>query len=161
MVTQQRLKEVLEYDPETGVFTWAVSDRMKRVGAKAGFVHFPHKGSTGHVLIQIDGKRYVASRLAWLYVHGEWPKDVIDHKNGDWTDNKFSNLRDVPQLVNVQNQRRPRSDSKTGYLGVRRNGSAIIQDQGKQHYLGQYRSPEQAHEAYLKAKRVMHEGCTI
>lgn len=160
MLTQERLKELLTYNAETGVFQWAISDRNRKAGVTTGYACQSRRG----VVISVDGRHYRAHRLAWLYVFGAWPENVVDHINGDWRDNRIENLRDVTQAVNTQNQRRPRSDSTTGMLGVRRNGSgwmAVIQTNGHQNYLGTFRAKEDAQAAYLTAKRATHEGCSI
>ncbi len=158
--TQERLKELLNYDPETGVFTW----KVRRGLAEAG-----PAGSTkkdGYNYICIDGRTMLAHRLAWFYVHGQWPRHVIDHINGDRTDNRIVNLRDVPYRTNNENQKKPHRSNTSGYLGVSRIQSrgkwqASIQLNGRNKNLGRYDTPEEAHAVYLEAKRQLHEGCTI
>lgn len=112
-LTAERLRDVLDYNPETGVFTWRLRTRKTKPGQRAGYVA-PH----GYVFIQVDGHMYTAHRLAWLYVHGNWPAFNIDHFNGVRADNRINNLRDVPQALNVQNTTMARRDSKTGVRGV-------------------------------------------
>ncbi len=88
----------------------------------------------------------------------------MDHLNGDASDNRLANLRDVPQEVNQQNQRRANADSKTGLLGASPRGprfQAAITTQGDRRYLGLFDTAEEAHQAYLTAKRQLHAGCTI
>jgi hypothetical protein len=99
---------------------------------------------------------------------GAWPLFEIDHRNGIGTDNRWKNLRDGTRSFNIQNQRRARSDNKTGFLGVHRSGKkerkgfvAKIQLDGKQRYLGVFSTAEAAHAAYLAAKRRIHPGCVI
>ena len=104
MLTQERLKEVLDYEPETGVFTWKQNYQKRFIGKRAG--SFTHEG---YRRITVDRKEYRAARLAWLYVHGEWPSEVIDHINRDRSDDRISNLRDVSPRVNSKN---------TGSVGV-------------------------------------------
>lgn len=155
------LKQLLKYDPETGVFTW-INDMGRRVkaGKEAGCLH--HKG---YVQIRINGKSYLAHRLAWLYVYGEWPEYGIDHINGFKTENHISNLRQADQSQNSQNLKRSRGSS--GFLGVsididRKNRwKASIKLNGKTTHLGWFKSPEQAHEAYVAAKRAMHPFGTL
>jgi hypothetical protein len=159
-ITCEQLKAILRYDPETGVFTWA-QDMGAR--AKSGAVAGARDGC-GYTGVKLFGRSYLAHRLAWLYVHGEWPKERIDHINGVRHDNRISNLRDVSPSVNSQNQKRARIDNSTGYLGVSRHPkgfSAIIGIDGKIKRLGVYAEPEKAHSVYLEAKRQMHSGCTI
>lgn len=161
-LTAERLRQVLAYDPATGEFTWRVSGRgrFKRVGAKAGCVDHH-----GYVVIMIDGLSYQAHRLAWLHVHGEWPAHEIDHKFGVKTDNRISELRDATRTMNQENLRAARSDNSTGLLGVSPVPSgkfmATVQSAGKQHYLGIFQDASAASEAYLKAKRELHAGCTL
>lgn len=159
-LTAQQLRELLDYNPETGDFTWAKS----RVGAK--------KGSTAGTIrpdsyrsIFLMGYRYLAHRLAWLHYHGSWPTNQIDHISGDRSDNRIANLREATSSINNQNKRAARSDNKsTGLLGVFKNGkrwSARVQFGGTKHNAGIYDTPEEAHAAYIEAKRLMHPGCTI
>lgn len=116
--------------------------------------------------IGINGRSYLAHRLAWLFVHGQWPDAEIDHKNGDRTDNRLCNLRCVTRQHNLMNQRRPRSNNTTGYLGVcvdRERGAfqARVQVSGRAHHLGRFDTPEAAHAAYVAAKRRMHPTCSL
>ncbi len=102
MITQAGLKELLNYNPETGDFTWRVSTaNCIKVGSLAG-----SKDSYGYHKIAIKGKTYKAHRLAWLYTHGEFPKDVIDHINGVRDDNRIGNLRAVTAKENQRNQKK-------------------------------------------------------
>jgi hypothetical protein len=155
-LTAARLKELLNYDPETGVFTWASSPhRNDLVGKQAGGVT-----DRGYIKIRLDGIKHRAHRLAWMYVHGHWPKDRIDHINGDTTDNRIANLREAMQHENGQNRRVSKS-SAAGLLGVCKQQNnkwvAVICLHRKRHYLGTFATPEEAHQAYLQAKAVMHE----
>ncbi|WP_230878255.1 HNH endonuclease signature motif containing protein [Burkholderia sp. 9779_493] len=117
--------------------------------------------------ITIDGIRMYAHRLAWFYVYGEWPSGDIDHIDGVRTNNAINNLRDVPRGVNMQNQRRARSNNRTsGLLGVtwharRYRWCAQIQVDGKRKGIGYFDDAETAHQAYLDAKRKLHAGCSI
>lgn len=161
MLTQERLKEVLDYDPGTGLFRW----RSYRCGrALAGAVCGTDNGK-GYLTIHIDLVHYKAHRLAWLYVHGVWPEDRIDHINGIKGDNRLANLREANKFTNSQNQRRAQSHNKCGYLGVhqRDNGRfrASIRVNSKLLSLGTFDTPEHAHKAYVEAKRRLHEGCTL
>jgi len=103
--------------------------------------------------------------MAWLYMTGSWPAAEIDHRNGNKSDNRWENLRDVQPVVNQQNKRRAQSNSKTGFLGVMVSGDgrfcARIRVNGRNKHLGSFRSPELAHAAYLMAKRELHEGGTL
>jgi hypothetical protein len=113
MLTQKELKELLHYNPETGVFTWKVTKSNRAVkGSVAG-----RTNSRGYIKIRIQGKSYAAHRLAWLYMMGEWPKNYIDHVNGVRDDNRRSNLREATRQQNQFN--RPSSkNSLCTYKGV-------------------------------------------
>lgn len=161
-VTPEQLKTLLRYDLETGFFTWRASKGRAAAGSIAGS---PDKNQ--HILITIDGKRYAAHRLAWLYVTGKWPAGEIDHREG--RSNRWGNLRDVDHNINMQNLRAPmrRKNRSTPHLGVRRADNArnpwqaTIRVDGKFRSLGSYATPEQAHAAYIDAKRQLHPGNTL
>jgi hypothetical protein len=160
ILTAERLREVLDYNPDTGVFVWKLRTGPRgRVGKSAG-TH----NTCGHIQIRIDGRLYLAHRLAWLYVNNVWPANQIDHINGIRDNNQLENLRDVSGSVNMQNQRIARLDNKCGLLGVNKKGNrweAKISVVGKNHYLGLFATPKEAHAAYIEAKRRLHSGCTI
>lgn len=159
-LTAERLRTVLSYDAETGVFTRLIPVRGARVGDVAGSIH---KG-TGYSRISVDCRVHLAHRLAWLWMTGNWPENQIDHRNCKRSDNRFSNLRDASHSVNQQNRRCARKDSGTGYLGVSAGHGGYVAQigiGGRVHKLGTFPAPEAAHAAYLEAKRQMHSGCTI
>ena len=160
MITQARLHELLSYDPETGVMRWRV-DRART--AKAGQIAGT-RNDRGYISIAIDRKVYRAHRLAWLYIHGKWPNYEVDHIDGDRTNNRIKNLRDVKKSVNLQNQRHASANNKSGFLGVCKRGNywrAEICVNGKTRFLGSFATPEEAHQAYVNAKRGLHDGCTL
>jgi hypothetical protein len=158
------LRSKLSYDADTGIFRWLVSPRFS---VPAGTVVAGERLARRYLHIGILNKRYPAHRLAWFYFHGEWPKGLIDHINGDPSDNRIANLRDCSASVNSQNQRGPHSRSTTGFLGVTATGSkkrpyrAQINCSGKLHYIGIFETAEKAYAAYVERKRELHEGCTI
>jgi hypothetical protein len=95
---------------------------------------------------------------------GAWPGVFVDHVNGDRTANQWQNLRDVPRRVNQENRRTATDGSASGVLGAhkkRKRWSSQIQTKGKLVKLGVYDTPQQAHAAYILAKRQLHEGCTL
>jgi hypothetical protein len=107
---------------------------------------------------------YLEHRVIWLWVTGEWPLHGIDHIDGVKDNNRWANLRDVSPSVNSQNTKRAKAGSSTGLLGVTRMGSrfqAKIMTRGKMAYLGTFATGQLAHEAYLAAKRELHEGNTL
>jgi len=161
MLTQAKLKQLLHYDHETGVFTW----RQSRGRIKAGDIA-QSKGKYGHRTVKINGKNMQLHRLAWLYMYGKFPDNMIDHINGISWDNRIVNLRDVTNTINQQNQKKAHVNSKSGLIGAswnRQNKAwkAQITHNGKCLYLGLYHTAQLAHDAYLKAKRELHVGCTI
>jgi hypothetical protein len=160
MLTQLNLKSILFYNPETGIFTWLkpTMSRLK-IGDIAG-----RKNNKKGMRIGICKKDYLSHRLAWLYVHGKWPNGVIDHIDGNPFNNSIDNLRDVSRTVNQQNQKKSHSNSKSGFLGVtdrKTRFDAHIVVNGKQKFLGSYKTKEEAYHCYLIAKRELHPGCTI
>jgi hypothetical protein len=149
-LTVERLKEVIAYDPDTGVFTWRVSRGTRAKGSAAGSLSARMQHS-----IMIDGVNYYANRLAWLYVTGEWPADEIDHKNCVGNDNRFDNLREANGSQNKRNVRL-RRDNRAGFKGVHfdtrdRRWIAQIRQDGLQRRLGYFATAEEAHAAYCKA----------
>lgn len=117
-------------------------------------------------MIRVDGRLYLAHRLAYLYIYGHFPR-LTDHKNGVKSDNRIENIRDADKSQNAQNTRKAWSHNKaSGLLGVywsaQRNAwGAKVNLNGKQHHAGFYETPEKAHEAYVLKKRQLHEFCTI
>lgn len=157
-LTAENVKTYFEYVPETGDLRWTDKAPVKVRGKSC-----QTKNSTGHKYVKFKGRNYYNHRIAWLYVYGEWP-DSIDHINGDPSDNRFVNLRGVDHKTNMQNERKARSNNKTGLLGVSPNGQkyrAEIRVDGKKINLGTFEKPEMAHQAYLVAKRQMHKGATL
>lgn len=159
-LSQTQLKRLLHYDCDTGVFTRLVClDRRYPVGSVAN-----SRLKNGYVRIKIRRIGYMAHRLAWLWMTGGWPGNEIDHRNGIRHDNRFTNLRDVTSAVNKQNLQKAQRNNRTGLLGVRKLNDmfgAKITLRGKTINLGRYLTPELAHDVYLKAKRDIHEGCTL
>lgn len=157
-LTAQRLREVLDYDPESGLFRW--KQRRGRAAAEGQVAGTPHPG--GYICIKVFQNVVLAHRLAWLYVHGEWPKNKIDHMNGVRNDNRLCNLRDVSDLSSAQNQRQVRSTSRSGVMGVRGNKSmsrwsARICVNYRHIELGFFDTKEEAAQAYWDAKRKLHD----
>lgn len=149
MITQNRLMEVLDYDPSTGVFTWR--RRMANnvmPGARAGW-----NTHGGYSLIRVDGRTYRASHLAWLYVTGHWPHHQIDHANCVPSDNRFCNLREATQSQNNHNQRQKRPDQLKGVTKIGRRYYARIRIDGETTHLGGYATAEEAHAAYMEVAK--------
>lgn len=157
-LTPERLRELLHYDPDAGSFIWIKTNTNRlKAGEPAGTVD-----RAGYLRIMVDGVRYGANRLAWLYVTGEWPSGEIDHINRDPSDNRLGNLRDVPHVVNVQNQVRPHQGNK--YRGVSLHHGrykARIGLNRKVLCLGTFDTPEEARAAYLAERARLHPGAVL
>lgn len=156
-LTAERPRELLHFDTCTGVFRWRRASNSRVLPwAVAGHVN----PVLGYVQIGIDGKHYLAHRLAWYYVHGVWPADQLDHRDGVRSNNRMSNLREAGHAENGQNQTL-RSDNTSGFLGVSwfkrdSNWKAQIRLNGTSYSLGYFDTPEEAHAAYLAAKKNLH-----
>ena len=159
ILDQQHLKSILKYDARTGHFRWLKCAHPELVGQRAG-----SKDKKGYVQIQIAGKIYKAHRLAWLWMTGKFPIAHVDHRNALTGDNRWTNIRSVTRTVNQQNIRLPKKNNHSGFLGVIKKGArwrAAITVDGKGKYLGTFNTPEEAHQAYLNAKRKFHPGNTL
>lgn len=149
-LTQQRLKSLLSYDPDTGVFRWIKSTSNRApIGAEAGCPN-----SAGYLRIKIDGKYYYCHRLAVLYMTGEWPTHLVDHKFHNISDNRWSEIRPATPNENQQNRRSARASNATGILGVSKHGSgyrAQFMRDGVVIRVGTFRTPEAARDARAAA----------
>lgn len=158
-VTQAELKALYHYSPETGVFTRVVSHAN---GLKAGTVAgCRQSGRVIYLVIKIKQRLYMCHRLAWLYMTGAFPSGVIDHINGNGTDNRFCNLRDVSNCQNLQATLKPPRNNTSGFKGAywsKKQGKWVagISIHNKRKYIGSFDSPEEAHQAYLAVKREVH-----
>lgn len=112
MLTQARLKELIHYCPDSGVFTRLISSGSSKSGNPTGYID-----SEGYVRVSVDRNKCGGHRLAWLYVNGIMPKDQIDHINGVRSDNRILNLREADQSVNSKNLKTP-DNNKSGVIGV-------------------------------------------
>jgi len=148
---RQRVNELLDYSPETGVFTWNVRRGRQRAGCAAGTYR-----NNGYFQIGIDGRVYFSHRLAFLVINGYMP-GFIDHINGDPSDNRIENLREATKQENQRNTGKCKSNT-TGFKGVtwnkqRQKWHARIKLSGKQIHLGYFATPESASAAYEAAAR--------
>ena len=155
-LTAERLKELLNYDPNTGVFTWRV---RRGFTAPAGGVAGT-KDSRGYIQIGVDRTLYLAHRMAWFYTHGCWPENALDHINRVRTDNRIAKLRPATHALNNQNASR-RVDNKSGATGVYYNKKlskwqAHIRINRKSRHLGMFLTFEQALVARQNAERELH-----
>jgi hypothetical protein len=150
ILTQEDIKALVDYDPETGMFS--------KNGLAIG--HYTY----GYLRLYLRKNNYQAHRIAWTYVHGDWvfPNVVVDHMNGIRHDNRIANLRLATHTENMQNKLKPQG--KNPFLGVTKEQfsdkwRASIYSNGKRIHLGYaFSTPEDARDAYLKAKRELHSG---
>lgn len=160
-LTQDRLKEVVDYNPCTGGFTRKITQGGMSVGSPSGAQHH-----TGYILISIDGKRYAAHRLAWLYINGEWPNGQVDHINRIKNDNRVSNLRESTRSQNYANSPK-KVTNKSGYKGVFWNKVSQkwvseISVNKVRYFLGYFKNKNEAALAYNgKAKELLGEFAFI
>ncbi len=162
-LNQRRLMELIHYEPSTGIFTWRVSTHGGKGGITPGTVAGFDNGK-GYMSIGCDGKKYSSHRLAWLYVHGEFPPQTIDHIDGDKGNNRLANLRLANHSENCQNLKRARRHNKSGFLGVYEFHGKFktqIKIRGKQIHIGCFDTAVAAHAAYLEAKLKYHPFQTL
>jgi len=149
VLTAERLRELLTYEPDTGVFRWRVpAGRWLSIPA-GSLVGFSHKG---YWRICIEGRFYKASRLAWLYMTGEWPVHQIDHRNRVKSDDRWENLRDVTCQINNLNKGKSKNNT-SGQTGVwwsksRQKWHVVYRHK----HIGYFSSKEEAVQARLKAE---------
>lgn len=158
-LTQARLRELLAYDPKTGIFTRRVATGRWLRNPVGEVVGTP-QGDGAHLVIRVDGVLFLAHRLAWLYMTGAWPADQIDHRDKNKQNNRWLNLREATDLFNRQNMPMQRNN-KSGEPGVRRRQdtgrwTAEIQVDGRVHRLGCFDSKDDAIRSRRRAKLQFH-----
>ena len=151
-LTQSRLKELLSYDPETGVFTWLSGRRLGKIAGTPN--------AQGYLLIKISDTNHYAHRIAWLWHFGAFPASSIDHINCVKNDNRIANLRECSRTENSFNVG-IRADNSSGFKGVSwckrdRLWRAQIRIDGKPNYLGCFATSELANAAYQAKARDLH-----
>ena len=157
MLTQKELLSVLDYDKNSGIFTWKTD---RNGGAVAGDVA-GCLTKKGYIQIRVLGSRYFAHRLAWLAVYGKFPSEFLDHKNNNKQDNRICNLREATRNQNMQN--RPTfSNNTSGLKGARfeshcNKWRAQIYLNGKNKHLGLFDTAEEAHSAYCSAAKLHYK----
>ena len=153
-LTADRLRSLFRYEPDTGhlIRLWPATRKCdeRYVGAPIG-----HPSTLGYTLVSIDGRKYLAHRLAWLWMTGDWPQHGIDHINGTGTDNRWENLRSATVSQNAAN-RGVQANSRSGIKGVwfdRSRGlwTAMIAVRGRRYSLGRHPTKEAAAAAYSDA----------
>lgn len=157
-VHMQNIKDYLSYDPLTGLFTWIRSPKYGgiKIGSVAGY-----KAPDKRIHIRYSNKLYRAHRLAWYFTHGYFPNTQIDHINEDPSDNSITNLRLATAQQNPHNASIAQRNNISGLRGVSWDKYALrwkasITNNRRQIHLGRFDTPEDAHEAYLAAKRELH-----
>lgn len=151
-ITQARLKELFDYDPNTGSLVWKTARQGIKVGEVAGSIN----KVSGYRAIMVDGRAHRAHRLVWLWHHGKFPDHEIDHVDRDKQNNRIENLRDVSSMLNKLNRR---SYAASGFKGVRMQRGrffAQIAIFGKTVCLGIFDSPEEAHEVFKQVHRDLY-----
>lgn len=155
-ITHSDLVALMSYDPDTGIMRWREYKYPRREDRAVGFTHLE-----GYVCTKIKRRTYKLHRLAWFYVHAEWPPDQVDHINGDRADNRIANLRLATQSQNRTNAAVNR-DNRLGIRGVRRQANnhryeARITHAGKQIFLGRFLTVEEAVAARTAAETRFHK----
>ena len=152
---QSKLKDKLSYNRYAGEFFWLAKKGRYTCNDTVGYL-----SKRGYLRIKLNGKYYLAHRLAWLYVTGEWPKKFIDHINRDKSDNRFLNLRDVTHSQN-QHNRLKQGKTKSKYKGITHikkpdKWQAQICVNSKSIYLGRFKTEKEAGESYITACKKYH-----
>jgi HNH endonuclease/AP2 domain len=165
LISAEQLRDLVDYDPTTGVFTWKARKVMNEYVASwntryAGTV-INNVGATGYAIITIAKRYYRAHRLAWLYVHGTWPSGHLDHINRIRTDNRIENIRPATVTENMWNAG-VRSDNTSGRKGVgwdksRRKWTARARINGVVKHLGRFDNLSDAAAAY-DTYAIAHQG---
>ena len=151
-MTSERLKELLRYDPLTGIFTWRINTVNTRIGDVAG-----SRDPNDYVKIRFRRVNYKAHHLAWLYYYGVFPKDEMDHRNGDKRDNSIANLREATRSQNQANKKKWRDGLKGCWLNKKtKRWQAGLISNGIRRHLGYFGTEQEAHEAYVRAAQEMH-----
>lgn len=159
-ISAEQVRDLFSYDAATGMVTRLVQRGNRApAGADVGSADL-----YGYRTVRINRRSYKLHRIIWLHAYGVWPTGDVDHINGERSDNRLSNLRDVPRRTNLQNQSKAPNNKSTGVLGVYRDGGrfyARISIDNKSCHLGTFDTVAEASAAYVSAKRALHAGCTI
>lgn len=159
MITAARVRDVLNYDPATGVVTWRQPGPRRVVGKEAGCIHKQRHSVTAWRRIGLDGKFIFAHHVAFAWMTGTLPIGLVDHRNGNGLDNRWENLRLASHAENIR-ARGKRRDNPWGYIGVYRVASgrwkAGIRVNGRMHWLGTFASAEDAAHIRDRAARNLH-----
>lgn len=156
MANADRVRELLDYCPDTGQFTWKIHVANRKAGTAAGSRH-----NEGYVSIKVDGKQFLAHRLAWLHVHGSWPSTKLDHKNRNRADNRLENLRPASNNQNSYNAATPRTNT-SGTKGVHWHAPygkwvARVRAEGREIFLGAFKDKADAVKIVEAARNEFHK----
>ncbi len=159
-LTAERLRQLIDYNPESGIAYWRVGVNLRTPGGIASKPEF-RRGEKVHIQIKIDGRKYTMGRLAFLYMTGEFPKCYAEHKDRDKHNNKWDNLRDATPSQNAANhgvRRRKRGGLPKGVIRVpsRNTYQARICSRGMSELIGEYLTPEDAGRAYARRAKEVH-----
>jgi hypothetical protein len=150
MTFEDQIRKMFRYEPDTGFLFWtehahrSVKNKQANTTDRLGYIQVP-----------FQGKRLRAHRIGWFLTHGSWPSQMIDHIDGNPTNNALANLRDVNNQVNQWNRSRARVDSKSGLIGAspyKGKWRSQIKRDGVINYLGFFDTAVEAHNAYMTAK---------
>lgn len=154
----ERVRELLRYEPmEHGSsLVWKIRSAQRvRVGSPAGY-----RNNSGYWLVGIDKNMYLAHRVVWVLHYGRWPECQVDHKNINPNDNRIENLRlALNNHADNQQNTKARKNNRNGLLGAHKKGNgwvASITVNRTKKYLGYFKTPQEAHAAYMKAKQLLH-----
>lgn len=161
MMDQRQLRDMLDYDPATGIMVWRNCSKYhaRKNGKEAGVIT-PSRAGKYYCKLSIAGKRYARSRLAFLWMTGRWPTEQVDHINGNSLDDRWENLREVTQTQNAWNHKGRKREQSDLPMGVRRLGrrfQARLAVNKTMVHLGTFETAQQASETYRKAREV-HYG---
>lgn len=151
IITLARARELLDYNPLTGIFTWKVRQGLARVGDEVGSIQGGYRKTT------IDREQIKLHRLAWFMTNGAWPSGQIDHIDGNKLNNAIVNLRDVSMSINMQNRYAIRRRDSDLPMGVTKNGHGKFIANIR---IGVFNTADEAGAAFMRAKRLIHDGCT-
>lgn len=147
MTHDKDIRLMLKYDPDTGIFTWIQRPNGR---VENGSIAGCKLAKDGYRTIQFNGKMYRSARLAWWFYYGKWPKNVVDHINGDKLDDRICNLRDVSSKANSQNKKCHRAGHLLGTANDHGKWRSQCTENGKKIIIGYYKTAEEAHAAYLE-----------
>ena len=150
-ISAEEARQLFSYNPETGDLVWVKSCGSVSAGSTAGT-----KRSDNYITLQIYGKRYLAHRIAWLLHYGKWPEKLLDHIDGNPSNNSIANLREASYSQNNCNAKRRKNTS--GFKGVSwwardKKWQVHIHTETGRKFLGYFPTPEEAYAAYCKAAR--------